>query len=101
MNHNYSTGGFTEARDTEAIANKILDDALETLRWCRLHLAERKASEELRQLQGKLGYLALALSWESDGEMPRAYTALGVAQGRSRRQQRIDQQVWEDMFWAH
>ena len=101
MNHNFNIGTNVEPRDTETVANKILDDALETLRWCRLHMHERKASEELHQLQTKLGYLAMALSWEADGEAPRSFTALGVAQGRSRRQQRIDQQVWEDMFWAH
>jgi hypothetical protein len=98
---NFSQGGYVHTRDTEGTATRLLDEAIETLRWCRQHLQERKASEELRQLESKLGYLSMALSWEADGEPAKADVALGVANGRSRRQQRIDQQVWEDMFWAH
>jgi hypothetical protein len=100
MNWNVGTG-YQQARDVEAVANGVLDEAIETLRWSRQHVQERKAVEELRGLQTKLGYLALALAWEMDGETQRADAALGVANGRSRRQQALDRQVWEDMFWAH
>ena len=100
MNWNIGTG-YQQARDVEAVAGSVLDEAIETLRWCRQHMGERKASEELHTLQTKLGYLSLALSWEMDGETQRADSALGIANGRSRRQQALDRQVWEDMFWAH
>ncbi len=93
--------GYQQARDVETVAGTVLDEAVETLRWCRQHMGERKASEELHTLQTRLGYLSLALSWEMDGETQRADSALGVANGRSRRQQALDRQVWEDMFWAH
>ncbi|HLF78389.1 MAG TPA: hypothetical protein VJB57_12980 [Dehalococcoidia bacterium] len=100
MNWNVG-GGYQQARDVEAVAGGVLDEAIETLRWSRQHMQERKAVEELRNLQNRLGYLALALAWEMDGETQRADAALGVANGRSRRQQALDRQVWEDMFWAH
>jgi cob(I)alamin adenosyltransferase len=100
MNWNIGTG-YQQARDVQAVADGVLDEAIETLRWCRQHMGERKASEELHTLQTRLGYLSLALSWEMDGETQRADSALGVANGRSRRQQALDRQVWEDMFWAH
>jgi hypothetical protein len=98
---NWNLGGYQQARDLQAGADAVLDQAIESLRWCRQHLGERKAGEDLRALHPKLGYLALALSWEMDGETERADAALGVANGRSRRQQALDRQVWEDMFWAH
>jgi hypothetical protein len=98
---NFHPGVYQGERDVESDVNKLLDEALETLRWCRQHMHDRKASEQLRELETKLGYLGLALTWEMDGEQHKADAALGVARGRSRRQQAIDAQLWEDMFWAH
>ena len=100
MNWNVG-GGSPKARDVETVANGVLDEAIETLRWSRQHVQERKAAEELRRLQTKLGYLALAIAWEMDGETLKADAALGVANGRSRRQQAVDLQIREDMFWIH
>ena len=68
----------------EADVNKVLDDALEQLRWCQQHAGDRKAGETLRELEAKLGYLAQALSWEMDGESKKARRALGMALGRRR-----------------
>jgi hypothetical protein len=85
----------------EAEVTKVLDEALETLRWCRLHPEERSVGERLRELETKLGYLAQALSWQADGEIEKSAIALGVAQGRSRRQQLIDQRLWEEGWWSH
>jgi hypothetical protein len=55
---------------------KGLDDAIETLRWCKKHLHERRASDALRLAQMNLAYLALALDWEMEGEMDKASSAL-------------------------
>ncbi len=90
-----------EAKDLEAGVTKVLDEALETLRWCRQHLGERGVGESLRQLETSLGYLAQALSWHMDGETEKGDLALGVAQGRSRRQQLIEQRLWEEGWWSH
>ena len=80
---------------------KVMDDALETLRWARLHYHEPKASEALRELEAKLGYLAQALSWQADGAEAEANQALGLAQGRSLREQDSIRQMWEEMWWSH
>ena len=89
------------ARDLEAEYTKVLDGALETLRWARLHYHEPKASETLRQLQAKLGYLAQSMNWRADGSSTEAEQALGVAQGRSFKEQYSIRQMWEEMWWSH
>jgi hypothetical protein len=89
------------ARDLEAEYTKVMDDALETLRWARQHYHDPKATEALRQLQGKLGYLAQSISWRSDGNDAEADQALGVAQGKSFREQYSIRQMWEEMWWSH
>jgi hypothetical protein len=68
----------------ETDVNKVIDGALEKLRWCREHMHERGAAEALRELEARLGYLAQALTWELDGDA-RAAMALNLALGRSRR----------------
>jgi hypothetical protein len=92
-------GGGT--RNLEAEIVKVMDDALETLRWARLHYHEPKASETLRELEAKLGYLVLAMTWEADGLHAEADQALGLAQGRSLREQDSIRQMWEEMWWSH
>jgi hypothetical protein len=89
------------ARDLESELVKAMDDALETLRWARLHHHEPKASETLRELEAKLGYLAQAMSWQADGAEAEANQALGLAQGRSLREQDTVRQMWEEMWWSH
>jgi hypothetical protein len=89
------------SRDIEADVNKVLDDAVEKLRWARQHLQERNVGAELRELEAKLGYLAQALTWENDGEAFKADIAINLAQGRSRREQEAMRQAWEDMWWSH
>lgn len=80
---------------------KVLDDAVETLRWARLHYHEPRASESLRDLEGKLGYLALSLTWQEDGAKGESEQALGLAQGRSLREQEAMRRMWEEMWWSH
>lgn len=60
---------------TEDIS-KGLEDAAESLRWCKRHLHERRASDALRLVQLNLAYLALALDWQMEGEVEKAESAL-------------------------
>jgi hypothetical protein len=89
------------SRNLEAEVTKVMDDALESLRWARLHHHEPKASETLRQLQARLGYLAQAMTWQADGNAAEAERALGIAQGKSIREQDTVRQMWEEMWWSH
>jgi hypothetical protein len=88
-------------RDVEAEVGKVLDDALEKLRWARAHVQEQRAPIEMRDLATRIGYLAQALTWEMDGQVAKADVALSLAQGVSRRQQEAMRQAWEDMWWSH
>jgi hypothetical protein len=89
------------ARNLSDEINKVFDDAVETLRWTRLHYHEPRASEGLKELETKLGYLAQAIAWEEDGDRSRADQALGLAQGRSIREQDSIRRMWEEMWWSH
>ena len=88
-------------RDIESEVTKVLDEALEKLRWARAHVQEQKAPIEMRDLATRIGYLAQALTWEMDGQVAKADLALNLAQGVSRRQQEAMRQAWEDMWWSH
>jgi hypothetical protein len=55
---------------------KALDDAADSLRWCKRHLHERNASDTLRLVQLNLAYLSLALDWQMEGELDKAESAL-------------------------
>jgi hypothetical protein len=88
-------------RDLDAEHAKVLDEALETLRWARQHHREPGASQALRELEGKLGYLAQSIGWRLDGAEAEADAALGVAQGQSFKEQERLRQMWEEIFWSH
>ncbi len=89
------------SRNIEADITKVMDEAVETLRWTRLHYHEPKASNTLRELEVKLGYLAQAMTWRAEGNDVQASQALGIAQGRSLREQDSIRQMWEEMWWSH
>ncbi len=76
-----------ETQSFEAGAQKLIDEALETLRLSKLHYQERGAGLRLRELETTLGLLAQALSWGIDGEEVRAAAALRQAKGQPRRLQ--------------
>jgi hypothetical protein len=66
-------------RDAHDLASEIargIDDATESLRWCMKHVQERKAAETLRLAQLNIAYLALALDWQMEGEMDKAFSAI-------------------------
>ena len=56
--------------------NKGIDDVMETLKWVKRHRHERKAIDALRLTQMNLGYLALAMDWEMEGDPAKAQRAL-------------------------
>jgi hypothetical protein len=89
------------ARNLEAEITRVFDDAIEVLRWVRLHYHEPRASETMRELEAKLGYLAQAMTWQAEGDADQANQALGLAQGRSLREQDTIRQMWEEMWWSH
>jgi hypothetical protein len=91
----------SNAKAIEEDVNGVLDEAIESLRWARLHFHEPRASESLRDLEGKLGYLAMAMAWQNDGAVAEASQALGLAQGRSIREQDSMRRMWEEMWWSH
>ena len=61
-----------------------MDEAIENLRWCRLHVQDRGVTQRLRQLQITLSALALALDYEMDGQTNKAQLALDHADWRVR-----------------
>jgi hypothetical protein len=73
---------MNEAESVTDRATKLIDDAIETVRWCRFHLQERGVSEKLRELQISVAALALALHYEMDGEPEKAAFAMERATGR-------------------
>lgn len=91
-------------RGTKAIEEdygKVLDDAIESLRSARLHYHEPQMSQQLHALGAKLGYLAEAMASKDEGDEARAQQALGLAQGRSLREQDSVRRMWEEMWWSH
>ena len=80
---------------------KVLDDAVESLRWVRLHYHEPTASQELQGLGARLGYLAEAMLLKDERDEAGAQQALGLAQGRSLREQDSIRRMWEEMWWSH
>ena len=63
-------------KELESQIRKGLDDAIDTLKWCRKHRGERKAIDTLRLVQSNLGYLAMALDWEMESDTAKAHMAL-------------------------
>ena len=74
-----SSGESASIQESDVAA--ALEAMMETLRSCRANLRERGASAELRELEVKIGYLALALDWAADGETKKAKAALALARG--------------------
>lgn len=94
----YNNRGSKAIEDDYA---KVLDDAIESLRWARLHYHEPRAGETLHTVGAHLGYLAEAMIAKDGGDEARAQQALGLAQGRSLREQDSIRRMWEEMWWSH
>jgi hypothetical protein len=63
-------------QQTTVEVQRAIDDINDTLRWCKKHLHERKALDVMRICQLNLGYLALALDWQMEGDAVKSDTAL-------------------------
>ena len=87
------------ASDLETEIHAVLDEALEKLRWCRQHLEDSRASHELRDVETRLGYLALALNWQMDGESRQAEAALRMAKGGVRKEPEMP--FFDDFWFGH
>jgi hypothetical protein len=88
--------------DVAAEASKVLDAAIEKLRWCHEHMHERGVSQEIRQLEARIGYLAQALTWEMDGESRNARGAIRLAKGLPREPTYAELYPYEYDWWnAH
>ena len=70
---------YNQKRDPEQLATEIargIEDATAALRWCQQHTQERKATETLRLAQLNIAYIAMALDWQMEGEMEKAFSAI-------------------------
>jgi hypothetical protein len=70
---------FNQKRDAEQLAAEIargLEDATESLRWCQRHVNERRTTETMRLAQLNIAYIALALDWQMEGEIDKAFNAI-------------------------
>jgi hypothetical protein len=72
----------SEGSKIVAQATQVIDEAFESIEWCRRHLEERSVSERLRTLQITLASLAIAIEYEMNGEADRASHALEHARWR-------------------
>ena len=73
-------GGQHRPRITpEQIAGDIakgIEDAAETLRWCKSHLQDRRAADALRLVELNLSFIAQAIDWQMEGETLKAEQAV-------------------------
>jgi hypothetical protein len=65
--------------------NRAYDSLLGSLDSLRNHLGERRSAAALQELALRLGYFALALNHQMDGDVGKAESALAKADGRSAR----------------
>ena len=73
---------MTQTTTSIAQISSYIDEGIDTMRWCRDHLEQRRAVERLRELEITIAALALALEHEMNGEADEAYQALKKADWR-------------------
>jgi hypothetical protein len=73
-------GGHHRPRITpEQISAEIakgIEDAAETLRWCKTHLQDRRAADALRLVELNLSFIAQAIDAQMEGETLKAEQAV-------------------------
>jgi hypothetical protein len=89
----------SDPRDVSEKAEEVLDAVIEKLAWCREHILERGVSEELRQLENRIGYLAQALDWEMEGDAARVVAAMRLARGLTREPTYAELHPYEYDWW--
>ena len=72
----YGNSQPRSAKEITADIAKAIEDAADTLRWCKKHPHERKASDALRLVQLNLACVAMALDWQMEGELVKAQGAI-------------------------
>jgi hypothetical protein len=72
------------AQTTTSISEiaRYIDEGIDTMKWCREHLEQRRAVERLRELEITLSALCLALDHEMNGETAEAHQMLRKADWR-------------------
>jgi hypothetical protein len=55
---------------------RLLDQGIETLRWCQQHTGERGVSEKLQMHVISVAAVTLALNYAADGQLTKALDAL-------------------------
>lgn len=72
------------AQTTTSISEivRYIDEGINTMKWCRDHLEQRRAVERLRELEITLSALSLALDQEMNGETAEAHETLKKADWR-------------------
>jgi hypothetical protein len=72
-------GGHRPRVTPEQIAADIgkgIEDAAETLRWCKAHLQDRRASDAMRLVELNLSYIAQAIEFQMEGDNQKAEAAV-------------------------
>ena len=64
------------------LAGPVLDETIETVRWCRIHITDPDISQRLREMQVVLAALGLALDYGLDNATEKAEYAIGHADPR-------------------
>lgn len=73
---------MTQTTNSISEIARYIDEGIDTMRWCRDHLEQRRAVERLRELEITLSALALALDHEMNGEADEAHQTLKKADWR-------------------
>jgi hypothetical protein len=66
-----------------AEVRRLLDQGIETLRWCQQHTGERGVSEKLQMHVISVAAITLALNYAADGQLTKALDALEYGDWRS------------------
>jgi hypothetical protein len=86
---------MSEATSALTEAGKTIDEAIEGLRWCRMHMQDRGVTLKLRELEHTLAALALAMDFEMDGDAKKAKIALELSSWKPKPAQSIDDWTYQ------
>ena len=77
---------MVESSAISTVAGRLLEEAGESLRWCKEHSGDRAAVVLLRRLEISIAAIALAFDYQMEGEPGRAAGALERADWTRRSQ---------------
>ena len=67
---------MVEGSALSTVAGRLLEEAGETLRWCKEHPGDREAVVRLQRLRISIAAIALAMDYQMEGEQGKAVQAL-------------------------